>query len=199
MRRREFIAGLGATAWPLAARAQQPAMPVVGYLHIEAADTSPIDVAAFRKGLGEAGYVDGRNVMIEFRWADGRFERMSALAADLIRRQPAVIFAYSRPAAQAVRAASRTIPIVFFIGEDPVKEGLVESLNRPGGSITGFSFFSNQMHGKRLTLLRDAVSKPVLVAFHVVAGPEAQPLKGMLERHGSGAAEARPDNIQRHR
>jgi len=168
MRRREFIAGLGAAAaWPLAARAQQPAMPVVGYLGLGSPAAQASSVAGVRKGLSETGYVEGRNVAIEFRWAESQFERFPALAADLVSRRVAVIFTSSPSAVRAARAASPTMPIVFIMGEDPVKEGLVASLNRPGGHVTGISDFANQLAGKLLGLLRDTVPKAAVFALLV--------------------------------
>src|SRR6516225_8896036 len=139
IQRREFIVTLGgAAAWPLAARAQQPTMPLVGFLSSRAPSESADLVAAFRQGLAEAGYVEGQNVSLEFRWGEGRYERLAGYAVELVRRAVTVIVtAGGDPAAQAAKAATATIPIVFVSGSDPVKVGLVASLNRPGGNITG--------------------------------------------------------------
>ena len=154
LRRREFIAGLGgAAAWPLAARAQQPVMPRIGYLHSGSPGEAP-DVAPFLKELGETGFVEGRNVAIEHRWAENQYDRFPALAADLVRRGVAVIFT-SPPgaAAAAAKAATTTIPIVFNIGGDPVRAGLVASFNRPGGNVTGVANVSGEI-GSKLCILR---------------------------------------------
>jgi putative tryptophan/tyrosine transport system substrate-binding protein len=170
VKRRDFITLLGGAviAWPFAACAQQSTMPVVGFLSSRSADDSVRLVASFSDGLAEIGYIDGRNAAIEFRWAQGQFDRLPALAAELVRRPVTVLAAVGgHQTPRAAQAATNAIPIVFGIGEDPVKEGLVPNLNRPGANVTGATFFTALLGAKRLGLLRDLVPKAEVVGLLV--------------------------------
>jgi putative ABC transport system substrate-binding protein len=173
MKRREFITLLGAAAaaWPKATGAQQPTLPVIGFLSSLRATDEPLILTAFRRGLEDEGYFESRNVALEYRWAAGRFEQLPALAAELVRRQVAVIAAISgTPSALAAKAATRAIPIVFAMGSDPIDQGLVVSLNRPGGNITGATFFTAALGPKRLGLLRELVVNAK--AFVLLVNPD---------------------------
>jgi putative ABC transport system substrate-binding protein len=170
MRRREFITLLGgaAVAWPVAARAQQPTMPAIGFLSSGSLESDAFRVSAFRQGLSEAGYVEGRNVAFESRWAEDQYERLPALAAELVRHEVAVIVTMGgNPSAVAAKSATATIPIVFAIGADPIKLGLAASLNRPGGNITGVSFLINTLVAKQFEVLHETVPKTALIGFLV--------------------------------
>ena len=171
LRRREFIFKLGgaAAAWPLAARGQQLGMPIVGFVTNRSAEASVRQAAAFRKGLNETGYVEGQSVMVEYHWLDGQYDRLPALMDDLVRRRVAVIATFANAPALAAKAATTTIPIVFGVGQDPVRMGLVASLARPGGNATGINFFNQEAVAKRLGLLHDLVPKAARIA--VVVNP----------------------------
>ena len=186
MRRRDFIAGLGgAAAWPMVAGAQPPAMPVIGLLTDQSADGVKNFTVAFVQGLKETGYVEGQNVAIEYRYAENQLDRLPALAADLVRRRVAVIVAFgSTPAALAAKAATTTIPIVFNVGPDPVALGLVDSLSRPGGNVTGNATLNVELWPKRLQVLRQGI--PNATRFGVLADPAFPSIQSMIaDLHGA--------------
>ena len=194
MTRREFITLLVGTAamLPLAAHAQQPALPVIGFLHSQSPDTLASRLRAFRQGLKESGYVEGENVAIEYRWAENQMDRLPILAADLVRRRVAVIAAIG-PAVFAAKAATTTIPIVFGVPDDPVRSGLVTSLARPGGNLTGINFFVGELTAKRLELLRTLVPGAVRVA--VLVNPD-EPITAAVLTDIEAAARAMGLHIQ---
>jgi putative ABC transport system substrate-binding protein len=176
MQRREFFGLIGSVAaWPLAARAQQPTMPVIGFLSSLTPGDAPQIMAAFNLGLADTGYVEGRNVTIEYRWAEGQFDRLGTLVAELLQREVTMIAAVSgTPTALAAKAATNTIPIVFAIGSDPVAAGLVSSLNRPGGNLTGVTFFNGVVGAKRLELLLELAPQDKAIA--VLVNPSNPPV-----------------------
>jgi putative ABC transport system substrate-binding protein len=189
IRRRDFVILLGggaAAAWPLAARAQQSAMPVIGWLGSGSPGPSAPSVTVFRQGLAEAGYVEGRNVAIEYRWAEGQYDRLPALAAELVRRRVAVIVATPIPAALAAKAATATIPIVFSAGADPVNLGLVGSLAEPGGNATGVDFFQAELSAKQLGLLREL--RPNAACIGVLVNPANANVEGLTKDVTAAAA-----------
>jgi putative tryptophan/tyrosine transport system substrate-binding protein len=189
MERREFIILLGgaATAWPLAARAQQPTMPVIGFLSGVSPQSYVHVVAAFRQGLKEAGYVEGQSIVIEYRWAQNEIDRLPALAADLVSRQVAVIATTGTPSAFAARAATTTIPIVFEVGFDPVTVGLVASLSRPGGNLTGVTNLGVEVEAKQLELLHELV--PTATTIALLVNPTNRTLADVLSRDMQPAAD----------
>jgi putative tryptophan/tyrosine transport system substrate-binding protein len=189
VRRRDFITLLGgAAAWPLAARAQQPTLPVVGFVRDGSADTSTRLAAAFRKGLNETGYFEGQNVAVEYHWLEGQYNHLPQLMADLVRRQVAVIATPGNVTTAAAKAATATIPIVFGVGDNPVKLGLVASLAHPGGNATGINFFSQEVVAKRLRLLHELVPKAVRVA--VLVNPANAAVAENTVRDAQQAADA---------
>ena len=190
MNRREFITVLSGTAatWPLAARAQQAAMPVIGFIRDGTAEANARYVAAFRKGLSETGVVESQNVTVEYHWLEGRYDRLPALMADLVRRQVAVITTAGNVPTLAAKAATATIPIVFGVGDDPIRLGLVPSFARPGGNATGINFFNQEVASKRLRLLHDLVPKAVRVA--VLVNPANVPVAESTRREIPEAARA---------
>ena len=165
--RRQFISALGGAAatWPLAAHAQQPPVPVIGFLYARSPEDFSAQLAAFQKGLAEYGYVDGQNIKIEYRWARGQYDLMPSLAADLVRLPATLIMAGAEPSVLAAKAATSTIPIVFVVGTDPVKLGIVASYNRPGGNLTGLHIFTTTLEAKRLNLIHELIPHDALIGI----------------------------------
>ena len=165
--RRQFISALGGAAatWPLAAHAQQPPVPVIGFLYARSPEDSSAQLAAFQKGLAEHGYVDGQNIKIEYRWARGQYDLMPSLAADLVRLPATLIMAGAEPSVLAAKAVTSTIPIVFVVGTDPVKLGIVASYNRPGGNLTGLHIFTTTLEAKRLNLIHELIPRDALIGI----------------------------------
>jgi putative tryptophan/tyrosine transport system substrate-binding protein len=192
MRRREFIAGLGAAAWPLAAQAQRPAMPVLGYLTLESPSAVAYLVRSLRQGLSESDFVEGRNLTIEYRWAEGQNDRLPALAADSVRRQVNVIVTSGVLAAQAAKAATTSIPVVFYTGAEPVEASLIASLNRPGGNLTGVYGLNAELGPKRLELLHELA--PAATTISVLVNPGGRAAAALAELQ----AAARTLGIQLH-
>ena len=194
MRRRDFIGLIGlAAAWPLIAHAQQQAMPVIGFLHLTSPETNRENLATFRRGLADTGYIEGKNVTIEYRWAQGQNDQLPTLAADLVRRQVSVIVVLeSTNGALAAKAATQTIPIVFMQGADPVQIGLVDSLNRPGGNLTGIGLLAAETAGKCFELLLEVVPKAKSIAYlrnptnRAFAESETRELRAAARAHGVG-------------
>ena len=199
MKRREFITLLGgaAAAWPLSARAEQAGMPVIGFLNSQSPDGYTERLRGFRQGLKEAGFIEGENVAIEYRWAENQLDRLPTLATDLVRRRVAVVVALGSPnLAMVAKAATTTIPIVFIVGEDPVRFGLVASLARPGGNITGINLFNNEINAKRLTLLRELI--PAAVGAAVLVNPTNASIAETTARDVETAAHALGLRLQVH-
>jgi putative tryptophan/tyrosine transport system substrate-binding protein len=196
MKRREFITLLGgaASAWPLAAHAQQPAMPVIGFLHPSSPDTFADLLRGFHRGLRDSGYVEGENVAIVYRWGENQIDRLPSLAADLVRRQVAVITTGNIASTLAAKAATTTIPVVFLASEDPVRIGIVASLARPGGNLTGVNFFGGELAAKRLALLRELVPSAARVA--VLVNPANTTVTETTVREAESAARAMGLQIQ---